>query len=122
MAYSRFVLRIWSGEKRDLGDLQVIEPVSIQGQIKLANNEPWPKDLTLMLDRDPAWDLISIPVGSDGTFEITGLPPETYEIKVKSQDLEIITKDLNRQLLSPSSIGIFLDKPVTDLIIPVQGK
>ena len=111
-----------SGEVRDLGELEVAKSVSIRGQIKNVDGKPLPKKLKLLLGRDPAWDLIAIPVSSDGLFEIAGLPPETYEINLRSRKLEIVAKEINRQLLSPTSIGIYLDETITDLVIPVQGR
>jgi len=111
-----------TGEVRDLGNLEVVESVSIRGQIKHVAGHPLPENLKLLLDRDPAWDLIKVPVSSDGSFEINGLPPETYELNIRSQELAIVTERLERQLLGPTSIGIYVAESVTDLIIPVQGK
>lgn len=111
-----------TGAVRDLGNLVVAESVSISGQIKHVDGKPLPKNLKLSFGRDPAWDLIAIPVASDGSFSIDGLPPETYELDLRSQDLVIVAKDINRHLLSTTSIGIYADESITDLIIPVRGK
>ena len=111
-----------TGEVRDLGELEVAKSVAIRGQIKSVDGKPLPKKLRILLDRDPAWDLVSVPVSDDGRFAIRGLPPETYKLKLMSRELVIVAKDINRQLLSPTSIGIYLDETITDLIIPVRGK
>lgn len=111
-----------TGKAKDLGDLETDQPVSIRGKIRHVTGESLPKDLKLIFDREPAWDLISVPVAPDGTFAVTGLPPETYEIKVGSRELVIDHGATDRQLLSPTSVGVHADESITDLIIPVRGK
>jgi len=111
-----------TGESRDVGNLEVAKSISIRGQIKHVDGKALPQNLKLSLGREPAWDLISIPVSSDGSFEIIDLPPETYEISIRRQGLVVVGKDINRHLLSPTSIGIRATESITDLIIPVKGK
>jgi hypothetical protein len=72
-----------------------------------------------MLVRDPAWDLISVPVESDGKFAIDGLPPETYAIKFAAKEFEIDGKGVPYQLLGPQSLGLRLRESVEDLHIPL---
>ncbi|MEJ7594035.1 MAG: carboxypeptidase-like regulatory domain-containing protein [Planctomycetaceae bacterium] len=111
-----------SGMTRDVGNLEVSDPISIRGHVERIDGKPLPENLTLSLGREPAWDLIEIPVASDGSFEAAGLPPETYEIRVGSRDLVIVPNKLKYQMLSESSFGVHVTSSVEDLIIPVKGK
>ena len=62
------------------------------------------------------------PVLADGSFEVTGLPPETYEILIGSRDLVLAAEKLNYQMMGDRSFGIYVEKSVTELVIPVKGK
>jgi hypothetical protein len=66
-----------SGETRDLGTLAVAAPVSIRGRVERIDGKPLPENLKLSLGREPAWDLVAVPVAEDGSFAAEGLPPET---------------------------------------------
>lgn len=111
-----------SGETRDVGGLEVSDPISIRGHVARVDGEPLPDNLTLSFGREPAWDLIGIPVASDGSFEATGLPPETYAIRVASGDLVVASDKIKYQMLSESSFGVHVKFSVDNLIIPVKGK
>lgn len=111
-----------SGKRRDLGSLEVALPCTIRGTVRRLDGQPLPKDLRLSLERYPAWDLIGIRVQGDGTFEATGLPPETYEIRVGDRRLKIVAEEIRYQMLSDASFGLRLRNSIDDLIVPVRGK
>lgn len=111
-----------TGETRDLGTLEVQLPCTIRGKLQRVDGLPLPQSLKLSFGRDPAWDLIATPVQEDGSFEVTGLPPETYEIRVSGQDLAIVADEMPYQMLSEVSFGLRLQNSIIDLVIPVQGK
>lgn len=111
-----------TGETRDLGSLEVASPCTISGKLLPIDRQPLPKNLKISLGRDPAWDLIGVPVQDDGSFEATGLPPETYEIRIGSPKLEIVADEVRYQMLSDASFGVRLRHSIDDLVIPVRHK
>ncbi len=111
-----------SGQRRDLGTLEVTDPISIRGRIESIDGKPLPPNLSVTFGRDPAWDLIAFPVGADGSFQAVGLPPETYEIRLGSRNLAIVTERLPFQALGEQAFGVHATEPITDLVIPVIGK
>jgi hypothetical protein len=111
-----------NGATRDLGSLQVATPCTIRGVVRRTDGQPLPKNLKLSLGRDPAWDLIGIPVNDDGSFEATGLPPETYEIRLGDPDLAIVADEIPYQILSEASFGVRLRDSIENLNIPVRGR
>jgi hypothetical protein len=111
-----------NNETRDLGDLSVLPAVHIRGRLEFPAGVRPPADAKLMLDRDPAWDLIAIPIAPDGTFEADGLPPETYELAIKVKNFEVDGTRINYQLTGPQSIGIHVSKSIDGLSIPVNVK
>lgn len=111
-----------SGESRDLGTLSVTKPVTVQGRVKHTADQPLPKNLRLTFGRNPAWDLIATQVQPDGSFTASGLPPETYEIRVGSRSLVLEPEELGYQVLGDQSFGIHVEDSVTGLVIPVKDK
>ncbi|WP_425394980.1 hypothetical protein [Aeoliella sp.] len=111
-----------SGETRDVGTLGVVDPLSIRGRIERTDGEPLPQHLKLAFGRDPAWDLVSVVVGEDGRFEINGLPPETYAVRLGDRSLVVDDQRVRYQMLRDSSFGLRLHKSMNDLKIPVKGK
>jgi hypothetical protein len=111
-----------SGDSRDLGTLTAINPVQIRGRVQHTDNRPLPENLTLMLLREPAWDLIAASVQKDGSFQVTGLPPESYEIRLEGTDLVVDSEVINYQLLSETSFGVHVMSSLDGLQIPVKGK
>lgn len=110
-----------SGETRDVGTLGVVDPLSIRGRIERTDGEPLPQHLKLAFGRDPAWDLVSVAVDEDGRFEINGLPPETYAVRLGDRSLVIDDQRVRYQMLRDSSFGLRLRKSMNDLKIPVKG-
>lgn len=111
-----------NGETRDLGSLDVARPYAIRGVVRRLDGQPLPANLKLSLGRDPAWDLIGIPVHEDGTFEATGLPPETYEIRLGNRDLVIVAKQMPYQMLSDASFGLRLSNSIDNLLVTIEAK
>ena len=78
-----------SGKTLHIGGLTTVDPVSLSGRLVSSHRQTL-EDLNLRLERDPAWDLIKVPVASDGSFRINGLPPsEVYEIRIASKKFEL---------------------------------
>jgi hypothetical protein len=110
------------GETRDLGALEAEEPITLRGRVERTDGKPLPANLKLSLGRDPAWDLVAFPVTADGTFEMTGLPRETYEVRLADRELVLDTRELEYQPMGPASFGLYLDSSLDDLTIQVKGK
>jgi hypothetical protein len=111
-----------SGKTRDLGTLTAMNSVHIGGRVKRTDTQPLPDNLKPMLLREPAWDLISVPVQKDGSFQVTGLPPESYEIRLEGTDFVVDSDLINYQLLSETSFGVHVMSSLDGLQIPVKGK
>lgn len=113
-----------SGETRDLGKLSVTNPVTLRGKVASSDGKPLSSDIKMLFGRDPAWDLISSPLNADGTFEIVGLPPETYAVSVVGRGLQIVTENFPFQMLGPQSFGVHLSASsnAQDISIQVKSK
>ncbi|MCA9185478.1 MAG: hypothetical protein R3E01_21685 [Pirellulaceae bacterium] len=110
------------GQQRDLGILEVTQPITVRGHVQRLDGKPLPNDLKLLFGRDPPWDLVAVSVNADGTFVAKGLPPETYEIRLSHQGLLIADEKTRFQSLGPNSFGIRLHHSIDDLAIPVRGE
>ena len=108
------------GATRDLGPLEVIPPLSLGGRLVMPDDAPVPPETRLALGRDPAWDLVEVPVSDDGTFSIAPLPPETYAVRVVAKGFEVDPSGLRYQSLGPTSFGVRLDESIADLRVPLR--
>jgi hypothetical protein len=110
-------------QARDLGDLQVIEAMRLAGRVEVPAGRPLPPDARIVLGRDPAWDLIAVPVAADGRFVIDGLPPETYKVRVAAKGFDLDGTRMPYQMLRDQAFGLRLRESVEDLLIPlVRGE
>ncbi len=108
-----------NGVNRDLGDLELIPSRRLVGRLELPPGQKLPANTKIALDREPAWDLIDIPVNPDGLFVFEGLPPETYSIRVSAKGFEIDGTRLAYQMLEQGGFGLHLDDSIDNLRIPL---
>ncbi len=106
-------------QERDLGDVPATRALRLSGQVVLPEGAKLRPNSKITLSRDPAWDLIAVPIAEDGRFEIGGLPPEAYEVRVAADGLRLDDRDLPFQVLSDTSLGLRLRESMNDLTIPL---
>lgn len=107
-------------EQRDLGPLELQPGLRLSGMISMSDGSHLPEGLKLRLDRDPVWDSIKVPVDREGRYAISGLPPETYEVIVNTDDLRIDASSQRFQLLKSNSIGIRLKQSLDAVDIKLE--
>jgi hypothetical protein len=113
------------GETRDLGELQLVPSVAIQGCVDYGEaNSPKAGD-TLVIHQHPEWDWITIDLGNDGKFQISGLPPEAYEFNIGSDEWEVDPTTIAYQLSgywtrSRGRFALLIENDRKDLRIPVR--
>lgn len=107
------------GQERDLGDLEVGSPLRLSGKVELPAGQLLPADAKITLGREPAWDLIAIPIEKDGSFVAEGLPPETYNVHIAAKGFDVDPDRLSYQVLGPQRFGIRLRESLADLKIPL---
>jgi protocatechuate 3,4-dioxygenase beta subunit len=109
-----------SGSTRDVGKLALQSGITFAGRLATPAGVELPGGVKLSLDRNPAWDLIEIPVDRDGRFELTGLPAETYTVRLTAPGWKLDAKPLQFQGLNEASFGVRLDESLSDLVIPIR--
>jgi hypothetical protein len=77
-------------------------------------------ELVLLFNRDPAWDLIKVPVAADGFFRIDGLPPEVYEIRLASNQFDLDAEKIDSLLWTEKSIKRLIDTSTSDVVLPIR--
>ena len=109
-----------NGKSRNLGSLEVVPALRLAGQLVIPEGLTVPEKAKMSIGRDPAWDLISIDIQSNGRFEISGLPPEVYELRVVAPGLAIDSTKLNYQPTAVNEFGLALKTSIDELRIPVK--
>jgi hypothetical protein len=105
---------------RDLGTLTLIPALHLGGKFLLAPDQKISENAKLIVGRDPAWDLISVPIEQDGSFEVLGLPPESYELTLQAKGLKIDPRRLTYQAIEDGgSFGLRLEKSLDNVLIPI---
>lgn len=107
------------GEKRDLGTLELTPGMAFSGRLIFPAGGSRPEDLKLSLGRDPAWDLIEVPVDAEGRFSIWSLPPETYQVHIVAPGLRPDLARMKFQGLRSNAFGVRLTESLRDVEIPL---
>lgn len=108
-----------SGQTLDLGSLATVQPVSFGGRV-IASAETPVENLFLLFNRDPAWDLIKVPIEKDGAFQVDGLPPEVYEIRLSASQFELDADKIDALLWTEKSIKRLIDEPSDTISLPIR--
>src|SRR5436190_3874700 len=114
------------GETRDLGELQLVPSVALQGRVDYGDvNSPTAGD-KLVIHRHPEWDWIAVDLGKDGKFQISGLPPEAYEFNIGSDQWEVDPTAIAYQLSgywtnSRGRFALLLNNTRENIRIPVRN-
>ena len=108
-----------SGKYLDIGRLTTVQPVSFSGQVVRGDEELVDK-FALLFNRDPAWDLINVPVATDGSFRIDGLPPEVFEVCLASNQYDLDADRIDSMLWTEKSIKRLIDRSISDVVLPIQ--
>ncbi len=110
-----------SGQTLYVGALELVESLTVKGRLQLPDGEPPTGKVRLVFDRDPAWDWIEVTVDSRGAFDVTGLTPELYEMKVISSDYELDSDRFGRPQWSETSTKVLIDRSINNLVIPIRS-
>ena len=108
-----------SGKYLDIGRLTTVQPASFSGQVVRGDEELVDK-FALLFNRDPAWDLINVPVATDGSFRIDGLPPEVFEVCLASNQYDLDADRIDSMLWTEKSIKRLIDRSISDVVLPIQ--
>ncbi len=93
------------GESLDLGVIKTANSCTFQGKL-VTQDSVLPDDLFVSLRRQPAWDLVKVPVSTDGSFVLKNLPPESYEVVINTDSLDIDFSKFRYQPMGRNSFGI----------------
>jgi hypothetical protein len=70
------------GETTAAGDMAVGRANRLAGRVVLADGRPLPRESRLSAARQGVCDSIEVKPGPDGTFDVAGLPDDTYSLYI----------------------------------------
>ncbi len=99
--------------------LQVRPFHRLSGRVVLSDGSALPEHTVLMISRDQAWDHQQIELESDGSFNITGLPKESYSLSLRVPGFYFSPRLPSLDLYNDSLIGL-IDTDIKDLLILME--
>lgn len=113
----------------DLGDLTLMDGLTLAGRVELPAGATMPADAKLRLSRDPAWDWCEFALADGDKFQIRGLPPEVYSVSVIVPGFELDASRMRYQVTGPHDFGLRLrgdpmngDSRLTYVVVPLKAK
>lgn len=114
------------GEAKRLGDLSLLEGLTLTGRVVFPDAMPIPDGAKLRVSRDPAWDWCEALLSKEGEFTIRSLPPEVYGVSVVAPGFEIDPTKMRYQVTGPSEFGLRLrargDARLMRIDVPMKAK
>ena len=77
------------GSTHQLGDVNVVPGLRLAGQVRLADGAPLPPYTRLSVSGEQAWDVLVVDLGPDGRFDVSNLPPGSYNISSRIKSYRI---------------------------------
>lgn len=111
-----------NGSTKDIGALELTTGYRLEGKLVSTSSKQLPTDMQLAINRDPAWDLIDVPVEPDGRFKIDNLPMEAYQISFNSKDWVLDQSNSDYMVTGPKSIAWGLTEDREGLLVPLRER
>ncbi|MFN7141013.1 MAG: hypothetical protein ACK4UN_16910, partial [Limisphaerales bacterium] len=97
------------GTTNDLGDLSITEGLTVAGRVVAASGE-LPSRIRVTVGFEKAWHSTSTIAGPDGSFELTGLFPETVTLSVDNSQWNPAPVNRNLDIHNPWRLIGILDE------------
>lgn len=99
----------------ELLDMQLVPALRISGKVNTVDGSRLPPNARILVDRDPAWDSIAVPVTNDGTFSINGLSSEDYRLLIRVEGFELDKSSINYKIIDNFTFVFPLAESLSDL-------
>jgi uncharacterized GH25 family protein len=117
------VRKIRSGRDRettDAGDLVVVPAHRLAGRVVLADGQPLPPNVRLLVSREEAWDSMQITLDQNGHFDTTGVPDELVGLSVRVKGYHVSARNLSVDRLNPFQLIGRMDRDITNLVFMLE--
>ena len=103
------------GEITEAGDLLVLPAHRLAGRVVLADGQPVPPKTRLLISRRDAWDSRQVILGSDGGFDVTGIPQETVTLSAHIKGYHVSGRNQSVDPMNPFWIIGMVDRDLTNV-------
>ncbi|HZI32602.1 MAG TPA: M56 family metallopeptidase, partial [Candidatus Binatia bacterium] len=108
------------GATTDVGDL-IVEPAHrLAGRVKLADGQPLPPKVRLLVSRDQAWDSMQITLDAGGHFDVKSVPNELVTLSARVKDYHVSARNLSADLMNPYQLIGRVDRDITNLVFLLE--
>ncbi len=94
-----------SGQRQDLGRLEIQPAFTISGRVVLSDGQPVPADTRMFLAREKAMDSLETKLNADGAFEFRGVPAESVTMNVRIKDYRLSKRNPSLDWLNGAILG-----------------
>jgi beta-lactamase regulating signal transducer with metallopeptidase domain/uncharacterized GH25 family protein len=108
------------GETTDAGDLVVQPAHRLAGRVALADGEPLPSKVRLLISRDEAWDSMQIILDKDGNFDTAGIPDELVDLSARVKGYHVAARNLSVDQMNPFRLIGRVDRDITNLVFLLE--
>ena len=108
------------GETADAGDLIAVPAHRLAGRVVLADGQPLPPKVRLLVSREGAWDSMQITLDAEGNFDTTGVPSETISLSARVKGYHVSARNLSMDQMNPFQIIGRVDHDITNLVFMLE--
>ena len=105
----------------DLGDLQVVDGLTLAGRVLSPVEHPLPPGTRVVLSREQAWDAQSYELDEQGRFSFDSLPAELYSLSIQTPGLRLSADNWSLDVLNRGSLVGWIRASRDDLIMRLEA-
>jgi len=103
-----------------VGDIEVKPGFVIEGKVRLADDQPLPANLHVIVSREQAWDSLQTEADKTGKFRFSGVPPESVIISAAVKGYRLSLRNASLDPLNPFRLVGRINTNKTDLIVEFE--
>jgi beta-lactamase regulating signal transducer with metallopeptidase domain len=107
-------------ETNNVGDLVAAPAHTLAGRVVLADGQPLPPKVRLLVSRDEAWDSMQITLDADGNFAATDVPNELVDLSARVKGYRVSARNLSLDQMNPFRLIGRVDRDITNLVFMLE--
>jgi beta-lactamase regulating signal transducer with metallopeptidase domain len=108
------------GETTDAGDLVAMPAHRLAGRVVLADGQPLPPKVRLLVSREIAWDSMQITLDAGGSFDVSCIPDELINLSARVKGYHVSGQNGSVDSLNPDRMVGRVDRDITNLVFLLE--